>query len=359
MDTPPSSDILVFRDYPILMWLFGGIFVALGFYIGISQNGIVPGLICIVIGLGVGLPMATVNTITVDRLRMTLTLQRHSFFKKVIKEFPARQIESIEVESSLTYNRNYNKVYRIVVIAKSGEKVPLKDVYSSGFEGKEKFAQRLRDNLGIAAPAQRAEPLSLRELISGGFPWKIQQEGLTNGTSWRVEMAALGDGSITRWVSGSSHLVGQFLCLMQKPKDSASPFGSGLGLLGIMGSFIYQKILDMYGFDAADLPEIKGAIPLEIPDAKLASHFTAISNSSGAVTRGLLNPWVSAPLLGWVERHPLKQVSEPGRQGRQVGQLVVLFSPRALYVAFAANTTPELTQEIINLGLELAHSAKT
>jgi hypothetical protein len=359
MDTPPSSDTLVFRDYPILMWLFGGIFVAMGAYIGISQNGIVPGLICILIGLGVGLPMATVSTITADRLRATLTVQRHTLFKKVIKEFPTREIESIEVESSLTYNRNYSKVYRIVVITKSGEKVPFKDVYSSGFAGKEKFAQKLRDYLGIAAPAQRAEPLSVREMLSGSFPWQVQQEGFTNGTAWRVEIAELGEGSIIRWVSETSQLVGQFLCLMQKPKGSASPFDSGVGVLGIMGSWVYQKVLELYGFEDADLPELKNAIPLGIPNVPLASQFTAISNSSGAATRGLLNPWVAAPLLAWVERHPLKQVIEPGRQSRQMGQLVVLFSPRALYVAFAANTTPELSQEIIDLGLELAHLVKS
>ncbi|MBN2549064.1 MAG: hypothetical protein JXB15_07905, partial [Anaerolineales bacterium] len=86
-------------------------------------------------------------------------------------------------------------------------------------------------------------------------------------------------------------------------------------------------------------------------DPRLEPHFAALTSDPYG-SRQLLNPWVVNPLEQWAGLHPLKQI-----QGKnQAGQLVVLFSPSSLYVCMFNASSPEFSQEVTRLGVDLTRA---
>ena len=104
----------------------------------------------------------------------------------------------------------------------------------------------------------------------------------------------------------------------------------------------------MYGFGSEDTPGLNSGEVLPTLGPQLESHFSAFTSDPGAA-RQILNPWIAAPLADWATRYPLKQVQKPGL----FGQLVVLFSPRGVYIASLGTMIPEAVEELANLGAEL------
>jgi hypothetical protein len=111
---------------------------------------------------------------------------------------------------------------------------------------------------------------------------------------------------------------------------------------------LYQQSIGMYGFRGEDTPGLNTAEVLPSLDPHLDSHFSAFASDPGTA-RQILNPWIAAPLADWATRYPLKQLQKPGL----FGQLVVLFSPRGVYVASLGTMIPEALEELTNLGVEL------
>ena len=107
------------------------------------------------VGAGVGLFLLLILlsptvTITADRIKRTLTIQRSRLVSRKSREIPVSEIAAIQVEStrsSSSTGRGSSTVYRVVVVTKGNETIPFTATYSSGSASKEQNARRLRGQL--------------------------------------------------------------------------------------------------------------------------------------------------------------------------------------------------------------------
>ena len=353
---PTSSDRLVIRDYPILMWVIGAGFMLAGLFVAPRPGGIIFGAVAFLIGAVLALYLASITTITGDKMLGTLAIRQRSLLRSQVKEVPLHDIASIKLDTTRTHHHHsgHSSSFRLKLVTTSGEKIPLEGTYTSGllaFLGNEKKAQKLREFLGL--PASEAtipaaiEAMRQQVVSRTTLP---QQEGVTDGVAWRVETITHGKSPVTRWLSPDFKLPGQFLYLTQKPKGSANTFG---GLLGAMSNLAYRAMLAVYGFGPDDTPGLDTAQPVASSDPQLDQHFMTLTNDP-YTARQLLTPWVVSPLVQWAEQHPMQQiqVARPDRPA----QLVVLFSPQGVYAACFAAATPEHIDALARLGAELVRA---
>ena len=353
---PTSSDRLVIRDYPILLWLMGAVFMTAGLFVAPRRDGLIFGVILFLIGAVLGLFLASITTITGDKMLGTLTIRRRSLLRTQVKEIPLHDIASIKLDATRTHHHHSGRgsAFRLMLITKSGEKAPLEGYYTSGllaFFGNERKAQKLREFIGLSAseatiPAA-IEAMRQQVVSRTTLP---QQEGVTDNVSWRVETITHGKSPVTRWLSPDFKLPGQFLFLAQKPKGSANTFG---GLLAGMSNLIYRTMLAVYGFSPADTPGLDAAQPLASSDPQLDQYFIALTTDAYAA-RQLLNPWAVAPLVHWAESYPMQQVQVTSQD--RPAQLAVLFSPQGVYVACFSAAAPERIDAMARLGAELVRA---
>ncbi len=354
MDTNNSQ--LVIREYPFGLWIAGLILAGSGAYFYTKTPG---QWIVVAVLAGVGLILlltATVLTITADRTNGMLTLRYRSLlFLGSKKEIPLSEIAAVQVEMSQSGSRSSRggssgPSYRIVVVRKDGQVVPFRSYYSGGASGKQKKAAQLRAFLGVEGADQT--PLGMLKTGMQEVQQRFQEqqesmtgsqdaEHVTDGVHWKVSTVTFGASAITHWFSPDFQCVSGFLFLTQKVEGQKT-VGGGLGKM------LYQQSVGLYGFSSEDTPGLSAAEVLPSLDPQLDSHFSAFTSDSGAA-RQILNPWIAAPLADWATRYPLKQVQKPGL----FGQLVVLFSPRGVYVASLGTMIPEAVEELTNLGVEL------
>lgn len=88
--------------------------------------------------------LTSVLTLDLDQRRGTFTIQHANFFRRTQKELLLREIGDIAIESN---EDSDGDTYRVVVHLTSGEKVPLRNYYSSGYNNKKKLANLLRQFL--------------------------------------------------------------------------------------------------------------------------------------------------------------------------------------------------------------------
>ncbi len=350
---PNSSDRLVIREYPILLWVIGAAFMVAGLFVAPRPGGLIFGLISFLVGAVLALYLASITTITGDKMLGTLAIRHRSLLRSQVKEVPLHGIASVKLDTTGTHHRRsgHTTSFRLTLVTTSGEKIPLDGYYTSGllaFFDQQKKAQKLREFLGL--PASEAtipaaiEAMRQQVVSRTTLP---QQEGVTDGVAWCVETITHGKSPVTRWLSPDFKLPGQFLYLTQKPKGSANTFG---GLLRAMSNLAYRTMLAVYGFSPADTPGLDTAQPVAPCDPQLDQYFMTLTNDTDTA-RQLLSPWVVAPLVQWAEQHPMQQV-QVGRPDRPA-QLVVLFSPQGVYVACFAAATPEHIDTLARLGAEL------
>ncbi len=353
---PPSSDRLVMHDYPILVWGIGAIFMAVGLFIASSPGGLIFGAVAFLIGAVLALYVASVTTITGDKMLGTLVIRRRSLLRSQVKEVPLSDIAAVRLDTSHVHHHHsgHSSSFRLMLVTTSDEKIPLEGYYTSGllaFFDQEKKAQKLREFLGL--PASQATIPSVIEAARQQVVKRTtlpQQEGVTDGVAWRVETITHGKSPVTRWLSPDFKLEGQFLYLTQKPKGSANTFG---GLLGAMSNLAYRAMLAVYGFGPDDTPGLDTAQPVASSDPQLDQYFMTLTNDPYAA-RQLLTPWAVAPLVQWAEQHPMPQV-QVVRSDRPA-QLVVLFSPQGVYAACFAAASPDQIDALTRLGVELGHA---
>ncbi|URR34842.1 hypothetical protein NBE99_09340 [Thermosynechococcus sp. HN-54] len=89
--------------------------------------------------------LTPVLTLDLDRSSGTLTIFHANFFRRTHKELRLREISDITIESSV--DSEGDRLYRVVVHLASGEKVPLRHYYSSGYNSKKELANHLRQFL--------------------------------------------------------------------------------------------------------------------------------------------------------------------------------------------------------------------
>lgn len=353
----PSSDRLVLRELPILWWIFGGIFIATAIWLMFQPGAMLTAIICLAVGLLFGVVISPAETYTVDRTTGMFTIRRQwIIFGKTI-EVPLADISGIDMESHRSRNKGRISVtYRIVLRTQQGETIPLSMGYSSGMISKQRKISKLREFTslgGAGAPLDVFSPAARQEV---GRTFGEPQEGQTEGVVWHMETSSYGASPVIRWYTDQFSFPGQFLLLAQKPTGSKNIFGpsGGGGVMSSLSQLVYRQLISMYGFQTFDTPGIETAETLDPLDPRLDAHFAALtSDPYGA--RQLLNPWVVNPLEQWAGMHPLKQI-----QGKnQAGQLVVLFSPNSLYVCMFNASSPEFSQAVARLGVDLTRALVT
>ena len=319
---------LVLHDIPVLLWVLGLIFAAVGALITYEGGQAwAMGLIFGAFGLG-ALLFTSFLTITADRITRTLKLEYRSALRHTVKQVSFDDIAGLNVERSVSRNRG---TYQVVVTRKDGQVIPFRSYSSSGSRSKERQASRLRDFIGIQALERTPAAAELHE---------------TDGVHWQIQSMAVSGSARTRWYSPDFKTSGVFLFVAQKASGQATG-----GFLASLGSMFFRQSLSMYGFQAEDTPGLDRAAALAPLDPALESHFMAFTNDP-ASARQMLNSRTVMLLADWAGRYPLKQF----QKGSGSGQLVMLFGPNGAYLVMLNLLQPDLVKELAILGVELVKS---
>ena len=351
---------LVMKKYPILEWIFGLIFIGVGIWVALQPDGLITGIIAIAVGVLFGVILASINTVIIDKTQGVFTIRQRKIYQNKVNEIPLSDVDTIDLETHRSLNKGRTSTtYRLVVLTRSGERVPLTSSYSSGYLGKANQAKKLREfltgqkeSLMQAAMGPTLGRAVQQAAVAQSGP---SQPGTTDGVTWRLDTVTFGAIPVTRWIFDQLAFPGQFLLLAQKPKGSGNLFGSGQpsGLLGGLSQMVYRQLVSMYGFNEYDTPGLDAAQPLTGVDANLDDNYASLtSDPYGA--RQLLTPWSVMPLVNWAQQHPLKRIQTGG--AGQVGQIVALFSPNGLYVCAMGLTRPEMGEPIKRLGIDIVRS---
>jgi hypothetical protein len=133
---------VVHREYPLLFWFFGAMFLVVDAVVmkEVSER--------VLMGLGgVGfIGFGSVLTVTVDRAKRTLTIRYRSLFRPSTRTYPFGEISYVTVSQ----DGEGERMYRVELVLRSGEVVPLRSGYSIGRARKERIAEKLRSALGIS-----------------------------------------------------------------------------------------------------------------------------------------------------------------------------------------------------------------
>ena len=354
METNNSK--LIIHEYPLGLWI-GGIFLAgMGAYFLIKLPG--QWIVAAILGaFGLILLLtATVLTVTADKNLGLLTLRyRNLLFIGSKKEIPLSEIAVVQVQmsrsrSSRSEGGSSAPSYRIAIVRKDGQIIPFRSYYSGGAAGKQKKAQQLRTFLGVEGEDQT--PLGMLKIGTRmvqerfqeqqeSMTGSLEEEHITDGIHWKLRTVTFGASAITHWFSPDFKCVNGFLFLTQKISGQKTVAGG-------FGKMLYQQTIGLYGFSKEDTPDLNKGEILPVLEPQLDSHFSAFTSDPDAA-RQILNSWIAAPLADWAIRYPLKQMQKPGL----FGQLVVLFSPRGMYVASLGTLIPEAVDELTKLGVEL------
>lgn len=128
---------IVFRQYPYWLWLVGLAILTLAAAV---IDDIWDRTLLAVIGMGF-IVLPSTLTVTIDRKSSLVGVHRRSLLQSSSKEFPLRDIASVSVAEEREH------MYRVQLVLRSGDVVPLEKGSSVGKARKERAAERLRDTL--------------------------------------------------------------------------------------------------------------------------------------------------------------------------------------------------------------------
>jgi hypothetical protein len=349
MDT--QNNMLTIREYPLGEWGFGILMFAIAGFTAVGARGDLS--ISLIAGAAgvLFILFAAVLVVQADRVNGTLTIRRRSVLRGYVREIPVAIIAAIQLEAA----RGSSSSYRIVVITKDNEVIPLRTAYSSGTTSKNARARKLREFLGVGGEDMGLGGMFQRATSMAQQGFQEQQEALsgqavltehvTEGVHWKTQTVAFGGTAVTRWFSPDQQCPGGFVFLAQKVVGSPAVAG---GLLGGMNKIFYHEIIGMYGFGSADTPGLESAMLLASFDPQLDPHFTVFTSDPQAAQQYLA--WSVPALVDWANRYPLRQLQST----RELfGQLVVMICPGGTYVASMGNMIPEAVQELTDLGVAL------
>lgn len=341
-----QSKLLIFKDQPIGLWLFGGLWSAFSIWILFQQFDIFT-VLFLLIGVGI-LLLSKELLVILDQEAGELRLQYRGLLGRSTHTIALSEIRDVMIEHS--HSSRGGTTYRVTLVLQSGQRHPLRSYYSSGYTAKEKMANQIRAAIGLGDLPERRNILqSLGALLQGGTPTSPTvasfptvarnaltpiQEGETRGVRWRMEM--LGD-NILRWHSADLTAQNGFVALLQtKP-------GMQLGKPGPMNALAriaWQQVLQMFAIGPEELPGLENAAAVQGIDERLTRHYQTLSSNSFEA-RQTLNAWVNQALIQWGDQHPN-------------GNLLMLLSPRGLYLG--QNTPNSSAEELSSLGVELVRS---
>jgi hypothetical protein len=140
--TVSSNEQVVFKDYPLTFWLMGLLLL----FVGVALFGWDARLRVLTSLEGALLIVfPSILTVTVDRTRGMLNLRYRSLIGGSTKAYPLNEISLVNVAQDIEGER----LYRLELILRSGEVVPLRGGYTIGKRRYERRAQRLRSAIGV------------------------------------------------------------------------------------------------------------------------------------------------------------------------------------------------------------------
>ena len=144
--TVSSNVQIVFKDYPLILWLMGVLFLFVGaaFPFGHDAEG-VQARVLMLLGGGLFIAFPCILIVTVDRTRGMLNLRYRSLIRGSAKAYPLSEVCFVTVAE----DREGERMYRLELILWSGQVVPLRTFYSVGKGHHERRARRLRSELRV------------------------------------------------------------------------------------------------------------------------------------------------------------------------------------------------------------------
>ena len=337
--------ILTYTEYPLALWIVGAFIAIPGIVIYvITPYGSIflPALELIIASLFFLFPR--ILTVTVDLGEQTLTLRYRSLLRSSEKQLRIPDIDSIHLETSR--DSESGTTYRIVAACKDGQIFPFRSYYSSGRLTKQKKVDRLRTFLGLNA-SDASQPSNITaDFLSPGesvMAATVGEEHLTDGIHWTLQNVTAAGSAALRWFSPDFKFTTGFLFLAQKVPGQKAIGGK---LAEGIGKLLFPQVIRLFGFAPEELPGLDSAEMLAPLDSRSEPYFMAYT-SDLASARQVLNPWVSTPLAEWAERSPLKTIQVQA----DFGQLIVLFSPRGVYLSHMGATSAEAVQVLSDLGV--------
>ena len=346
------SNELKIREYPFSVWFFVLLLVIIAFYsVSLSNSGILPASILIAVAGVILVFFAPVKIYSADRSRGVFSFNSFSLTGRKSWEYRFEDIYAFEVEASNTYSRREqrNSAYRLVLVKKNGERVPLSSVYTTGYYEKEKKAHRLCEFMGL--PVDKDEPMDFSqhpvqfENKQSILP-EITQTGTTSGVDWWIEYCQAGERQVMHWQSKAINWPTGFLLILQKPNGSKNIFEAS-GLMGNLLLATFRHLSNLYGLVPDDLPGFEKAVVLSNGDNRLNQDYALLTSDSENGKR-LLSAWVVSTLLHWAVKHPLRTISPVD----QPGQLIILVSPNGLRISIPG-CKPQQIDEVVTMGVDI------
>jgi len=368
-DMEPSSNRLVLRDYPIVLWAASTVFVA-GAAIFLLNSDLP--LIFLLAVILFELPMFLIfpaMTITADRQAQTLTLKYLNPLLKREKVIPFRDLREIEVERGVSSDENggTSATYRLQAVLRDGTTVPFRSWLSSSRGGKERMARQLNEFIGLRPASEPAfETISTAgdgqvfhikgetdEALAFEAVDQVSEVQDGDGVRWDLNVRSYSGPAITGWNSLNFRVEDGFLYMVQTMPGMNAALESGAlkKLSKVLASRLnpFEQSMRIYGIDPQALPGMDSAAQVDL-ESRLRQHFMALS-SNPTLARQLLNPWTAMPLAAWAEKYPLTQGAN--------NQLVMLISPYGLYLGAMGALDAVRQAELVALGVEIVKSQST
>ena len=331
-----SGDRLTITGRPWLAWLMGVLFSAAGVYMALAlEEARWFGLIFLAAGLGMLLLFGRVWSLTLDRTEGTATVRQIGLLRST-RQVPLAELSGARVQRNRSSRSG--ATYRVALVLRSGETLPLNGTYESGWSTKNAQAERINDFLGA------------RPVPAGAFaevPAALGGEGVTGGIAWQVE-ARTGDETtpVTRWHAEAAGLEGGFLLLLQTHHKMGGTLLGG-GVMAALARKAYEAMLSAYGWGPNEIGGLSEAVSVEGQDPALAEHFlTFTSQREGA--RRWLNTEACRILAAWAERHPA------GATTGGLGSLCVVAAPKGLWISvLSPKQDPARIEDMTAMGVAL------
>ena len=350
-----KSSELVIKDKPILLMVITVVTLGVGVYFYLRYPAYWMVLAITVVTTMVLFSVIPIVEIRADRDSRTLTITRRFPFRVTHQRLAFDDIQAIHLSSSVGYESS-NKIYRIEVMLKNGDVIPIRKVYSSGKTRKEAMAKQISDFTGIECfdpatmspnPNQEAmlrEYQHDQESITG----PQGEEQTTDGVRWVFQTLTIGNAPLSHWHSPDVKLDKAFLFMIQKPPQQNKFLE--IKWVKSIGDELVRKSMKVYGFKEDDTPDLSTATLIDLP-AELSQHYMGFSDEPDRVRR-LVTPWVARPLLDWAVKYPISVENIENH-------LTIHLGPRGLSLRTPGLVNPEYLDDLIAMGVELVKSFPT
>lgn len=356
MDDRSTSNQFNITFYPFVFWGFGLVWLTLTSLLvlwndfSLLQDFI--GLLFVLISSAIFWVAPSIETIIADKSTRILTIKTArpilganitEIFLDEIVDCQLRK-ETIHGESGTEY------VYRVVILKKSGEIVPLTQSFASEHDGKAAIVSRLVVFLGLPGNPSLAN-------LPQTVPSQANQSGasfgspqVTSGITWRLDRQTVLSMTVVRWACSDFSWPGRnFLVVLQQ----AFSINNKLGRMSV-GATRKNLLLTIasYGVFSEDQPNFDEFEMLP-PNPQLDTDFVCLSNAPDTAVK-LLNAAIINTLHYWAECHPARKLTV----GDQMMQMVVILSPSGTYLCALGKPDPGELDDMIALGVEIVRQAQ-